>query len=141
MRFFDRLQPLAMLALRVTLGAIMIAHGYPKVFGGLQAHAHTVASLGLPFWLGYVSAFVEFVGGVLLVAGILTRYAAGAVLINMIVAVWKVHWKNGFMGQGNYQFPLALAVMAFVFVCFGGGPFALDRWLFRPGRPRKIPAQ
>lgn len=135
MRFLDRLQPAGLLALRLVLGAIMVAHGYPKVFGGLQEHAHLVASLGLPGWLGYVSAFAQFGGGLFLVFGVLTRYAALAVLANTVAAIWKMGWKNGFVGPDNYQFPLALAAMAFVFVCFGGGPVALDRWLFRPGGP------
>jgi putative oxidoreductase len=135
LRFFDRLQPVALLALRLVLGAIMVAHGYPKVFGGLQEHVHLVASLGLPGWLGYLSAFAEFGGGIFLVFGILTRWAALAVLINMVVAIWKMGWKNGFIGANNYQMALALAAMALVFVCFGGGPASLDRWLFRAGGP------
>ena len=54
LKFLDRLHPLGLLILRVSLGAIMIAHGYHKVFGGLHKHASFVASLGIPAWLGYV---------------------------------------------------------------------------------------
>ncbi|MBI2678665.1 MAG: DoxX family protein [Candidatus Koribacter versatilis] len=134
-RYLDRLQPFGVLVLRLVLGAIMAAHGYPKVFGGLQHNADVVASLGIPGWLGYVSAFAEFGGGLFLVFGILTRFAALVTLVNMLVAVGKVHWKNGFVGQGNYQFPLALAAMALLLIFTGGGAAALDRWLFRPGGP------
>ena len=141
MRFLDRLQPLALLALRVALGAIMAAHGYPKVFGGLQGFGQFVGSLGLPFWLGYVAAFTEFVGGLLLVFGVLTRYAAGAIFIEMIVALWKVAGKGSFLGQSSAHLPLAILTMAAVVACFGGGPVALDRWLFRSGAPKKKPAQ
>lgn len=126
MKFLDRLQPLGLLALRLVLGAIMIAHGYPKVFGGLQHHAAFVHSLGIPVWLGYVSAFAEFGGGILLVAGFLTRCAAAAVLIDMLVAIFAVHWKHGFLGEGNYQFPLALAAMALALLFSGGGPISID---------------
>src|SRR3954469_4889310 len=136
--YLHRLQPLALLVARVVLGVIMTAHGYPKVFGGLQQFAGTVSSFGWPGWMGYVAAFVEFGSGLFLIFGILTRYAALGALSILVVAIWKVHWKNGFIGQGNYQFPLALAALAFIFVCFGGGPVALDRWLFRPGGPPKI---
>ena len=68
MRYLDRLQPLALLVMRLTLGVIMVAHGYHKVFGGLHHHAQVVASLGLPSWLGYVSSFTEFLGGLLILA-------------------------------------------------------------------------
>jgi putative oxidoreductase len=126
LRYLDRLQPLALVALRLVLGAIMIGHGHLKVFGGLSEHAHHVSSLGLPGWLAYLSAGAEFFGGILVIAGLFTRFAALAILINMTVAIWKVHWKNGLLGQGGYQFPLSLAAIAFALIFFGGGPIALD---------------
>jgi putative oxidoreductase len=126
LRLLDRLQPLALLVLRLVLGAVMIAHGYPKVFGGLQRHVHLVASLGLPGSLAYLSAVAEFVGGIFLIAGFLTRVAALAIVIDLGVAIWKVHWKNGLTGQGGYEFPLALAAIAFALVFFGAGPIAID---------------
>jgi uncharacterized membrane protein YphA (DoxX/SURF4 family) len=57
---------LALLALRVVLGVIMVGHGYPKIFGGLSRHVQTVSSIGLPGWMAYLSAGAEFVGGILL---------------------------------------------------------------------------
>ena len=73
MRYLDRLQPLALLVLRIVLGVIMIGHGYSKVFGGLSHHVQFVSSLGLPGWLAYVSAVTEFFGGILVIAGLLTQ--------------------------------------------------------------------
>ena len=125
-RYLDRLQPLALLVLRLALGAIMTGHGYHKVFGHLHEHAQFVASLHLPAWLGYVSAFTEFFGGILLLLGLLTRCAAIAVCIDMTVAIVTVHFKHGLMGQGGYEFPLSLAVIAFALIFFGAGPIALD---------------
>lgn len=132
MRYLDRLQPLALLLMRLALGAIMVAHGYHKVFGGLQHHAHMVASMGIPAWLGYVSAFTEFLGGLLILTGFFTRAAAVAVCINLIVAIWKVHLHNGLMGSPDhpgYEFPLAVATLAFALIFFGGGPIAIDHVL------------
>jgi putative oxidoreductase len=125
LRSLDRLQPLALLVLRVVLGVIMVAHGYPKVFGGLSHHVQMVSGMGLPGWLAYLSAAAEFFGGILVIAGLLTRCAALAIVIDMAVAIWKVHWKNGLLGQGGYQFPLALAAIAFALIFFGSGPWAL----------------
>jgi len=126
LRYLDRLQPLALLVLRVVLGVIMIGHGYPKIFGGLSHHVQMVANLGLPGWLAYFSAAAEFFGGILVIAGLWTRVAAAAILINMVVAIAKVHWKNGLLGNGGYQFPLALAAIAFALIFCGAGPIALD---------------
>jgi putative oxidoreductase len=104
--YLDRLQPLALLILRIVLGAIMIAHGYPKVFGGLHHHVQFVSSLGLPGWLAYVSAIAEFFGGILVIAGLVTRIAAFAIFIDLAVAIAKVHWKHGLTGQADTSFRL-----------------------------------
>jgi putative oxidoreductase len=126
MRFLDRLQPLALLVLRLVLGIIMIAHGSSKVFGGLSHHVQMVSNLGMPGWLAYFSAAAEFFGGILLIAGFLTRFAAFTIIIDMIVAIWKVHWKNGLRAEHGYEFPLALAAIAFALIFFGAGPIAFD---------------
>ena len=112
--------------LRLVLGAIMIGHGYSKIFGGMSHHVQTVSNLGLPGWLAYLSAGTEFFGGLLLVLGLLTRLAALANLINMMVAITRVHWHAGLLGNGGYQFPLSLAAIAFALIFFGGGSIALD---------------
>src|SRR5579864_4972627 len=115
--------------MRLTLGAIMVVHGSHKVFGGLHHHAQMVAGLGLPAWLGYVSAFAEFLGGLLVLAGLFTRVAAFTVCIDLIVAIWKVHWHNGLTGDHGYEFPLAVATLALALIFFGAGPIALDHVL------------
>jgi len=130
--YLDRLQPLALLVMRLSLGAIMTAHGYHKVFRGLHNFAHMVGGMGLPPWLGYVSAFTELLGGLLILAGFFTRPAAFAVCINLVVAIWKVHLRNGLMGapdRPGYEFPLAAATLAFALIFFGAGPIALDHIL------------
>ena len=140
MRYLDRLQPLALLVLRIVLGVIMIGHGYSKVFGGLSHHVQFVSSLGLPGWLAYVSAVTEFFGGILVITGLLTRCVSLAILIDLGVAIAKLHWKNGLLGNGGYQFPLALAAIAFALVFFGGGPMAIDSIRKGGGRVKSKPA-
>jgi putative oxidoreductase len=124
--FLNRMQPLALLVMRIVLGAIMIAHGYHKLWGGFHHHMDMVGSLGLPRWLAYLSAGTEFFGGIGIVLGLFTRFFALAFVIEMGVAICKVHFKNGMMGAGGYEFPLALAAMAFALVCFGGGPWGFN---------------
>lgn len=124
--FLNRLQPFAQLVMRLAIGAILIVHGYHKVFGGFHHHMDMVGSLGLPRWMAYLSAGTEFLGGVALVLGVFTRFFALAVLIEMSVAIWKVHWKNGLTGQGGYEFPLTIATVALALLCFGGGPWGFS---------------
>jgi putative oxidoreductase len=140
LRFLDRLQPLALLLLRVVLGVVMIGHGYGKVFGGISHFAQFVGSLGLPGWLGYASAVTEFFGGILIIAGLLTRCVSLAILIDLSVAIWKVHWKHGLLGNGGYEFPLALSAIAFALIFFGGGPMAFDSIRKGGGKIKSKPA-
>ena len=129
MRYLDRLQPLALLVMRLALGVVMLAHGYQNTFRHLHDHVHMVVNLGMPAWLGYVSSFTEFFGGLLILAGFFTRPAAVAICIDLIVAIWKVHWRNGLTGDHGYEFPLALAALAFALIFFGAGPIAMDHVL------------
>jgi putative oxidoreductase len=127
----NRLQPFGALVMRLVLGAIMVAHGYGKIIprGALYNFAQAVSHMGFPVWLGYVAAFTEFFGGMLLILGLLTRIAALGTAIDMAVAVIKVHLHNGLTGhngQGGFEFPLALFVVSLMLVFTGAGLLSLD---------------
>ncbi len=125
-KFLDRLQPLALLVLRLVLAAVMIAHGSQKVFGGMPRHALLVSSIGLPAWLAYLSAAAEFGGGILVLFGVLTRFAALAITIDLMVAIVRIHFKAGLRGPGGFEFPMSVVAIAFALIFFGAGPIALD---------------
>jgi putative oxidoreductase len=133
----NRLQPVALLVMRLVLGSILIAHGYQKVIvhGGFEHHMNMVGSLGLPRPLAYLSAGTEFFGGIAIVLGLFTRFFSLAFVIEMCVAIWKVHFKNGLTGPGGYEFPMSIATIAFALMCFGGGPWGLN--FGRSGGARK----
>ena len=123
MRFLERLQPLALLALRLALGAVMVGHGYHKVFGGMSHYVEFIRHLGIPGWLAYCSAGAEFFGGIAIFAGLFTRVAALVVFVDMAVALLKVDLKNGFSG---YEFSMTLAAVAFALIFSGAGAISLD---------------
>jgi putative oxidoreductase len=125
-KYLDRLQPLALLVLRLVLAAVMIAHGSQKVFGGMPRHALLVSSIGLPAWLAYLSAAAEFGGGILVLLGLLTRFAALAIAIDLMIAIVKIHFKAGLRGPGGFEFPMSVVAIAFALIFFGAGPIALD---------------
>jgi putative oxidoreductase len=131
MGWLNRIQPLGLLVLRLVLGSIMFAHGYAKVFGGMSHHVQLVQSIGLPGWMAYMSAGAEFIGGALIILGGFTRFAALAVLINLLVAVFRVHWHQGLVG--GYEFPLSLSAIAFALIFYGARPISVD-WLFGGGK-------
>ena len=125
------------LALRVPVGIIFAAHGAQKLFGwfggyGLEGTGGWMDSIGLS--PGVVMAFLagaaEFFGGIALVLGLLTRPAAFALSIAMLVAIFAVHFQNGlFMSNNGYEFGLALLAASVSLLFSGAGKASIDNLL------------
>lgn len=129
----------ALTIVRIVLGIIFFMHGGQKVMGwfgggGLAATVSGMTQMGLPAAIVYVVAFTEFLGGIALVFGILTRLAAFGILCVMVGAVVTVHWKNGFFinwymtpGKGHgYEYNLALIAMSLSLILGGSGCCSID---------------
>lgn len=122
---------LGLIALRLVLAAVFIAHGGHKLFGlfggpaigvgGPDATAQFFAALGLEpsFALAVLVGVVEMLGGALLAIGWFTRVAAGALIVGMGVAIWKVHLPWGFYLNWTAQPDRGMG-MEFVIVLIGG---------------------
>lgn len=119
--------------LRVAIGLIFIAHGQPKLFGGLDNVEKMLTGLGFP-WPGFfalVLAIVEFFGGILILIGLFTRYAAALIFIEMAVAILKVHLPHGLTGRGGYEFPLSLLVGALALMLLGPGKISIEKTILK----------
>ncbi len=136
-RFLARLQPWTLTLLRLVLGLSMLYHGWEKLIpagglhrahplAGIEAFNHFVTTLHLPYWLGYVSIATEFLGGIFLILGLLTRLFGFLVAINMAVALVTVNFHHGYSGS---EYSLALFVIALMLVTAGSGALSLDRRL------------
>ena len=69
------------------------------------------AHIGIPLagFFAVVVSLVEFLGGILLVLGIVTRVAAALNAIDMVVAILAVHLSHGFYNQNmGFEYPLTL---------------------------------
>jgi putative oxidoreductase len=122
---------------------VLFAHGAQKVFGwfggqGLRTTIQTFQQyLNVPPAATVLAAFVECVGGLALLVGFLARPAAAGIIVIMLVAITKVHWKNGFFlatapGQGNgWEFNFVLIAMALAVLIGGAGALSVDV-LLRP---------
>ena len=123
-----------LLLIRVVLGIIMVAHGAQKLFTfGHAGVTGAMAQMGLP--LPAVSAALiiaaEFGGGLLLIAGLLSRFAAAAIAFGMAVAMIQVHLPNGFFAPTGYEFTLMLAAAGLGIVLTGPGRFSIDALIAR----------
>lgn len=128
------------LVVRLILGIIFFAHGAQKVFGwfggrGLRETIAGFRQMGIPPAATVVAACIECFGGLAMIVGFLARPAALGLIVVMLVAISKVHVRNGFflnwsMAQGKghgYEFNLALIAMALSILIGGGGLLSVDR--------------
>jgi putative oxidoreductase len=129
---------LATLVTRVVVGVIFVAHGWQKFQNGIDATTRAMAGAGLP--LPRVSAFlatwIEFIGGILLIAGLLVPLAGIVLALNMLGAIVFVTGKNGlFATENGWELPGALCVVSLLLAATGGGRYALDHvWAGRSTR-------
>lgn len=130
---------LGLLVLRVVVGAIFAAHGAQKIFEfTLPGTIGSFAGMGVPLpeIAGPVVAFVELIGGILLILGLLTRPVAILLAIDMIVALVAVHLPAGlWVGDGGYEFVAVLGAAALALALTGAGQFSLDGAFLRGRAP------
>ena len=128
--------PIALPLLRLTMGLILVPHGCQKLFGwfgglGFEKFTEIFDKIGwhpAVFWVALV-ALTESVGGLLLAFGFLTRFAAAAIVIFMLNAVWSTSAKGFFWAQGGMEYPILIGIVALVFLIKGGGRFSVDHAL------------
>jgi putative oxidoreductase len=137
-RWLNQHQPWGIFLLRIVLGIAMLVHGFPKVLilagapyrihisAALAQSAHAATVLGLPHWFSTFSALTEFLGGILLILGLLTRFAAFLVTLDLLTFLIFSDIHHGYTGS---EYPLALTAIAFLLLLTGPGKAALDRKL------------
>ncbi len=127
--------------LRLTVGAVFVAHGLPKLFGPMWGTSPegTVALFALvglqpaPL-LAVTVGIVELCGGLALFLGAFTRLMSALLAIIMAVAIWKVHWPYGFFlnlslepGVGHgFEYALVLSAALFCLMLNGPGVLSFD---------------
>jgi len=136
--FFEQGALVALTLLRVAVGGIMAMHGWAKLCD-IQGTAQSFSLLGIPApdELVYLAIAGEFMGGLGLAAGLLTRVAALGPVCTMIVAILVVHAGHGlFAKNGGYEYPLILLAASAFFAFNGAGPLSMDAMLERSARER-----
>lgn len=124
-----------MLVVRVGLGTMFVLHGAPKMMGGPDTWVNLGAAMGnlgltfAPTFWGFMAAFAEFGGAILLILGFLTRPAALLMACTMAVATF-MHYTNGdnFMHVTSRPLELFFAFMAIALI--GAGQWSFDNALF-----------
>src|SRR6202030_4526207 len=94
-------------------------------FGGVQG-AFGQMGIPAPAVMGPFITMLEFVGGILLIFGFLTRWVAILFALEMLVAILKVHLPGGFFMPRGYEYALTLCAAALALALAGPGAAALD---------------
>jgi putative oxidoreductase len=149
--FSSARESFALFALRVTLGVMIFPHGAQKLLGWFGGYGFTgtmgyfTGTAGVPWLVGFLVILGEFFGGLMLIAGIGTRFAAASLAVVMGGAAWQLRANGFFMnwfgnqkGEGIEFFLLAIG-MALGVAALGAGQWSLDSLLARRSQPNLHP--
>ncbi len=145
-KLFQTNDDVALLVLRVLLGVVFFPHGMQKLttmFGGYGFEGTMgffTGKLGVPAVFAFLAIMAEGLGWLGLISGLLTRVAAFGISMNMAVAVYMIHWHNGFfmnwfgamtsegkpVGEG-FEFHLLVIAIGIALMIRGGGKWSIDK--------------
>lgn len=112
---------------RVAVALVFIYHGWAKI-SGMEGTLGFFSMLGIPAWLTYIVAYLEFFGGIALLFGMFVEYIAPLFAIIMLVAIYLVHWSKGFNNMnGGYEFPFVLLLASIGLSLAGSRCFIIDK--------------
>jgi putative oxidoreductase len=128
---------LGLLILRLVMGLTLASHGAQKLFGsfggpGVAGTSGMFGKLGYrwPVAMAYLAGAAELFGGLLFAAGVLTPFAALALIVVMLNAVITVHWSKGFFATaGGYEYNVAIMAIAAAVAALGPGRYSVDHAL------------
>ena len=99
-------------------------HGLPKLLD-IPGTQNSFTNMGLPPELAIIIGLLEFIGGLAILLGILTRIAAGLLAIDMIGAILLVKLSKGFIG--GYELDLLYLAIMISLMITGPGSFSIEK--------------
>ena len=127
----NKLHDIAHMGLRASIGIIFIVHGFGKF--GNPGFGGWISSMGIPAEMQIPIALAEFVPGILLLIGVLTRLSGLLLSIVMLGAIFLVKGASNLTGDGGYEFDLILLATSLVIIASGPGRISISHLI------KKIP--
>ena len=114
----------AQMGMRTAIGVIFIVHGFGKF--GNPGFGGWISSMGIPAEMQIPIALAEFIPGILLIIGVLTRISASLISIVMLGAIFLVKGASSLTGEHGYEFDLILLAACLVVIVAGPGRVSLS---------------
>ena len=114
----------AQMGMRVAVGVIFIVHGFSKF--GNPGFGGWISSMGIPAEMQIPIALAEFIPGILLLVGVLTRISASLISIVMLGAIFLVKGASNLTGEHGYELDLILLASCLVVIVAGPGRVSLS---------------
>jgi putative oxidoreductase len=131
MQLLERLRPLALFLLRLSIGVIFVQQGYLKLFVSRAIFLKLFPSWGFPAYFAYIAGGLELLGGILLILGLLTRIAGLLFAVEMAIALVIVHIPHGGWRDVHATgLVLLLSTGSFVLAALGAGRWSVDAQSF-----------
>jgi len=118
------LHDVAQIGMRASIGVIFIVHGFGKF--GNPGFGGWISSMGIPAEMQIPIALAEFIPGILLLIGVLTRISASIISIVMLGAIFLVKGATSLTGEHGYEFDLILLAACLVVIVAGPGRVSLS---------------
>jgi putative oxidoreductase len=118
-----RLHDITHFGIRLVVGVIFIVHGLPKFNPGFVGF---LSSIGIPAEMQIPIALVEFVPGILLIIGVLTRISSSLLAIDMLGAIFLVKGASSLTGERGFEFDLILLAANLAIIAIGPGRVSLS---------------
>lgn len=118
-----KLHDITHFGIRAAIGVIFIVHGSGKFDPGFVGFLNQI---GVPAEMQVLLALAEFVSGILLIAGVLTRISASILSIIMLGAIFHVKRAASLTGQGGYELDLLILAGVLFIIVAGPGRVSLS---------------
>ena len=129
----EQTKDIGLLIARVGLGlSFVLFHGWPKITGGAETWQALGEAVGLPLpvFFGFVATVIEFLGGLLLIVGLLTRPVSLLLFLTMLGAMW-----SHIIEAERFAWPLEMGIVFLALYFLGAGRYSLDAKLFGQAQP------
>ena len=110
--------------IRASIGAIFIIHSLKKFDPSWQ---EWLMSIGMPPEMQLPIALAEFIGGILLIIGVLTRVTGSVFAVILLGAIFHIRWENGFfVSQGGWEWDLVMLAAVLAIIVAGPGRISIS---------------